>query len=106
MRRDYMHFVRADNQKKVRVKTYKKIDLRDEKYAPKGVLALEVRMDGLEKNTLKIDTQSAQGVLLLSQPQGGEMPIWEGFTVDWRIPYDAQHPESKDYQDALRIKID
>ncbi len=100
MRRDKFRFIRAENEKRVSLKTYAELDLRDDDKAKGGVTEITVDMSAQEGNVFIFTTLDETGVIELENKYfDKKAPLWKGYTVMWKREFieteDASKGDSK-----------
>ena len=85
MRRDKFRFTRAENKKRVSLKTYEEVDLRDDDKAKGGVTDIAIDMSAQEGNVFLFTTLDGTGVIELENKSfNKKAPLWKGYTVKWK----------------------
>lgn len=85
MRRDRIKFIRAKDQKTIKLKSYEEVDLEDERMAKEGVTELRVSMDGMERRTFVFTTTDGKGVLgFENKTPKKKGKLWAGYVVKWQ----------------------
>lgn len=85
MRKDKFRFTRAENKKRVSLKTYEEVDLRDDDKAKGGVTDITVDMSAQEGNVFIFTTLAGTDVIELENKYfDKKAPLWKGYTVKWK----------------------
>jgi len=100
MRRDKVRFTRAENKKRVSLKTYEAVDLRDDDKAKGGVTDIAIDMSAQEGNVFLFTTLDGTGVIEFENKYfDKKAPLWKGYTVKWKREFteteDAPKGDSK-----------
>lgn len=105
MRKDKFRFVRAENGKRVTLKTYEKVKLLDDENAKGGVRELSVDMEGQEGHVLIFGTEDEKGILEIKHPRrADEGMLWQGYEVLWQRPFEAADSKSSIKPFVIEIK--
>lgn len=88
LRKDKIKFLRADNSKRISLKSYEDVDLSSEKMAKDGVTSIEVAMECQEDLDFIYTTENGIGVIEFENKKPGEgRPLYKGYTVTWKRLY-------------------
>ncbi|MBT8036828.1 MAG: hypothetical protein KJO21_04725 [Verrucomicrobiae bacterium] len=95
MRSDRIRMTRADDRKRVSLKSYEFVDLQDKNIALGGVTELYVSMKSQEGNDFIFTTEHRKGVIDVTYKQEHlKAPMWKGYLVKWRREF-TDAPASK-----------
>lgn len=95
MRRDKFKFTRADDRKRVSLKTYEEVDLGDDDKAKGGVTDIAVDMSSQEGNVFTFTTLDGSGVIELeNKSTAKKAPLWKGYTVKWKREFTEKETHS------------
>ena len=104
MEDDVITFVRAKDEKRVELVSYKDVDLAAEENAKDGVLQIKVDMDGMEGKELQFSTLDKKGVFYFENAKPGvKGKLWQGYKVIWEQEIGTE--KTKDAIKPLVIEV-